>query len=126
MLLIRTSYRTYYQAGACICVPVREKYSLFHFPEPVEIRIGDTLYETKPDAVIISRPDEPRWFHFPKGAHFSFLHATLDIGPLLEKYSILFQRIILDKVGIDAFHTVHFITAQTKGCINDLLRKGRL
>ena len=88
MLLIRALYRTFWKAGESVSVPVRKKYSLFHFPEPVEIRIGDTLYITKPDAVIISRPDEPRWFYFANDVHFNFLHATLDIGPLFEKYDI--------------------------------------
>lgn len=88
MRLIRIKYRTLWRAGDCICEPVRKKFSIFHFPKPVDIRIGKTLFVTKPDAVIISRPDEPRWFHFREDTHFSFLHATVEIGALLEKYRI--------------------------------------
>lgn len=88
MLLIRVQYKTLWRAGACINVPVRNKYSVFHFPEPVEIRIGDTLYKTEPDAVIISRPDEPRWFYFPRDTRFNFFHATMGIAPLLEECKI--------------------------------------
>lgn len=88
MLLIRIQYRTLWKAEECIHVPVRNKYSFFHFPEPVEIRIGDRLYVTKPNAVIISRPDEPRWFHFFKDTHFNFFHARLEIGSLFEAYGI--------------------------------------
>lgn len=88
MLLIRTQYRTMWKAGTSISVPVREKYSFFHFPEPVEIRIGDKTFLTEPDAVIISRPDEPRWFYFHQDTRFSFLHARMEIEPLLEAYQI--------------------------------------
>lgn len=88
MLLIRVQYRTLWKAGECVCVPVREKYSIFHFPESVEIRIGDKVYQTEPDAVIISRPDEPRWFYFQRDTRFNFLHATLDVAPLLESSGI--------------------------------------
>ena len=88
MLLIRTQYRTMWKAGASISVPVREKYSLFHFPEPVEIRIGEETFRTEPDAVIVSRPDEPRWFYFYQDTRFNFLHARMEIGPLLEQYQI--------------------------------------
>lgn len=88
MLLIRVQYKTQWKAGDCINVPVRNKYSFFHFPEPVEIRIGDTLYTTEPNAVIISRPDEPRWFYFPKDTQFNFFHGRLALGPLLEENRI--------------------------------------
>ena len=88
MLLIRTQYRTLWKAGSSITVPVVEKYSLFHFPEPVEIRIGDEIIQTEPDAVIVSRPGEPRGFYFHQDTRFNFLHARLAIGPLLEQYQI--------------------------------------
>ena len=88
MLLIRALYRTLWKAGECISVPVVNKYSLFHFPEPVEIRIGNALYVTKPDAVIVSRPGEPRWFYFARDTHFNFLHARVEIGQLFEQYDI--------------------------------------
>lgn len=87
-MLIRVQYRTCWKAGECVCVPVRNKYSVFHFPEPVEIRIGETVYLTKPDAVIISPPDAPRWYHFQKDTHFNFFHARVEIGPLIERYGI--------------------------------------
>ena len=88
MLLIRTQHKTLWKAGSSITVPVVEKYSFFHFPEPVEIRIGDKLYVTEPDAVIISRPGEPRNFYFPRDVRFNFLHARLPLGELLEKHQI--------------------------------------
>lgn len=88
MMLIRALYRTLWKAGECICVPVRKKYSLFHFPESVEIRIGETLYLTKPDAVLLFGPDEPRWIYFPRDTHFNFIHVTLEAGSLIEKYRL--------------------------------------
>lgn len=94
MMLIRVLYRTLWRAGECVHVPVRNKYSLFHFPEPVEIRIGDTLYVTKPDAVIISPPDAPRWYYFQQDTHFNFLHAHLGFGSLIEKYDLPMETIL--------------------------------
>ena len=88
MLLIRAQYKTLWKAGECICVPLRKKYGLFHFPEPVEIRIGDTLCITKPNAVILSSPDEPRWFNFSRDTRFNFFHAHMGIEELIEKYEI--------------------------------------
>lgn len=87
-MLIRIQYQTLWKAGQSIHVPVRNKYSFFHFPEPVEIRIGDKVCQTEPDAVIISRPDEPRYFYFAGDTRFNFLHARTEIGPLLEQYQI--------------------------------------
>lgn len=88
MLLIRVQYRTLWKAGTCVSVPVRDKYSFFHFPQPVEIRIGDTLYITKPNAVILSPPDAPRWYYFREDTRFSFFHGTVELGALLEEYDI--------------------------------------
>ena len=94
MELIRVQYRTMWKAGKCVSVPVQNKYSFFHFPEPVEIRIGDTVYETKPDAVILSAPEEPRSFYFPRDTYFSFFHATVEMGTILEKYGIPTNHIL--------------------------------
>ena len=94
MSLIRVQYRTMWTAGKSVSVPVQNKYSFFHFPEPVVIRIGGTVYETKPDAVILSAPDEPRNFYFPRDTYFSFFHATVEMGELLEKYGIPTNRIL--------------------------------
>ncbi len=94
MLLIRVQYKTLWNAGSCICVPVRNKYSVFHFLEPVEIRIGDIVYETEPNAVIISGPDEPRNFNFPRDTRFNFFHARMEFGELLEENRIPTGRIL--------------------------------
>ena len=88
MLLIRVQYKTVWKAGSGISVPVRAKYSFFHFPESVEITINGKLYVTEPDAVILSGPDEPRSFYFPKDVRFNFFHARLPFGELLEKNRI--------------------------------------
>ena len=88
MRLIRVLYQTMWRAGDCVSVPVREKYSFFHFPESVEIRIDGKTYITKPNAVIISRPDEPRWFCFRKDTYFNFFHVSVKFAQLLEKYHI--------------------------------------
>ena len=86
--MIRVQHKTLWKAGSGVTVPVVEKYSFFHFPEPVEIRIGDKTYVTEPDAVIISPPDAPRNYYFPRDVQFNFLHARLPFGQLLEKYQI--------------------------------------
>ena len=88
MYLIRVQHKTLWKAGTGVTVPVVGKYSVFHFPESVEIRIGEELHVTQPDAVIISRPGEPRNFYFPRDVRFNFLHARLPLGALLEKYEI--------------------------------------
>jgi len=94
MLMVRARYNLLWEAGSAVSVPVRNKYSVFHFPEPVEIRIGETLYVTKPNAVIVSRPNEPRWFHFLRDTRFSFLHTTMAAGELFEKYGIPMGQIL--------------------------------
>ena len=88
MLLIRVQHKTLWKAGSSVTVPVVDKYSIFHFPEPVEIQMGNEKVTTRPDAVIISPPDAPRNYYFPRDVRFNFLHARVQVGELLEKYGI--------------------------------------
>lgn len=94
MLIIRVQYNLLRREGECISVPVRNKYSILHFPDPVEIRIGDRTVKTAPDACILSGPDEPRWFYFPEETHINFIHATKELGGYLQKYDIPCSRIL--------------------------------
>lgn len=97
MLLIRAIYKTLWKAGQCINVPLARKYGVFHFPESVEIRIGEQLYVTKPNAVIVYGPGVPRWIYFPRDTQFDFFHATMEVRQLLEKYEIPLGCILYPK-----------------------------
>lgn len=44
--------------------------------------------QTRPNAFIISKPMEPRWFHFTQDTNLNWIHADVEIAPLLEKYEI--------------------------------------
>ena len=88
MYIKRIQYNWKQQAGASISAPVKHYYNLFHFPEPVEIRVGDTLIQTRPNACILSKPWEPRWFYFAQDTTMNWMHNDASVAPLLEKYEI--------------------------------------
>lgn len=87
-MLIRMIYDCSRQAGETVSVPVRGKYSFFFLPEPTQVRLQGQLFITKPNAVILAAPDEPRWYYFPKETRFHFFHARVAFRELLEKYDI--------------------------------------
>lgn len=75
-------------AGASISAPVKHYYNLFHFPTSVEIRVGGELIQTRPNACIISKPWEPRWFYFPEDTTLNWMHNDASIEQLLTQYEI--------------------------------------
>lgn len=87
-MLLRMIYDCSRQAGETICEPLRNKYGFFFFPEPTQVRIGNELLTTKPCAVILAGPADPRWYYFPKETRFHFFHARVEFRELLEKYDV--------------------------------------
>ena len=88
MYVMRVQHNWRRPAGFCINEPVTAYYNLFHFPEPVQIRVGDEIIFTKPDACILSQPKQPRWFYMPNDGTMNWMHNFVSISPLLEKYQI--------------------------------------
>lgn len=88
MYIKRIQYNWHQPAGASISAPVKHYYNLFHFPEPVEIRVGEELFQTRPNACIISKPWEPRWFYFDRDTAMNWMHNDASIEELLNKYEI--------------------------------------
>lgn len=88
MLVFRIQYDWYLEAGASISQPVRRYYSIFHFPVPIEVMIEGRKFTTRPNAFLISRPMEPRWFYAAERTQMNWMHARKEIAPLLEEYQI--------------------------------------
>ena len=88
MYIRRIQYNWRGQAGSVISAPVKHYYNLFHFPTPVEIRVGEELVKTRPNACIISKPWEPRWFFFAADTTINWMHNDASIEVLLNKYEI--------------------------------------
>jgi hypothetical protein len=61
---------------------------LFHFLDPVKLRIGDAIVETKPNACIISCPKQVRGFYFEKESVMNWTHMDASVRTLLTKYEI--------------------------------------
>ena len=93
MYIKRIQHNWKQQAGASISAPVKYYYNLFHFPEPVEIRVGEELIQTRPNACIFSKPWEPRWFYFPKDTTLNWMHNDAAIEALLNKYEIPVNKV---------------------------------
>ena len=93
MLIRRIQYDWYLEADASITQPVLRYYSIFHFPTPVEIMIDGKKFRTRPNAFLISRPKEPRWFHARERTALNWIHANTEIAPLLEYYQIPVGRV---------------------------------
>ena len=88
MYICRIQHNWLGQAGTAISSPVKRYYNLFHFPAPVEIRVGEELIRTRPNACIISKPWEPRWFYFDTDTTMNWMHNDASIEALLNKYGI--------------------------------------
>lgn len=88
MYICRIQHNWRGQAGTAISAPVKRYYNLFHFPTPVEIRVGEELIKTRPNACIISKPWEPRWFYFQEDTRMNWMHNDASIEVLLDKYEI--------------------------------------
>lgn len=88
MYVMRVQHNWRRQAGFCIDEPVYLYYNLFHFPDPIQIRVGEEVFLTKPDACIFSAPKQPRWFYFPNKGAVNWMHNFVEIEPLLKKYNI--------------------------------------
>lgn len=76
------------EAGSCISQPVMMYYNLFHFPTPVEIRVGQEMVTTQPNACILSGPREPRYFYFADDTRMNWMHLDKQTAVLLEEYKI--------------------------------------
>lgn len=63
-------------------------YNFFHFYKPIEIRVQGQLIRTQPNACIISRPAEPRWFDFHEDTTMNWTHNDVSVAPLIEKYGL--------------------------------------
>jgi len=88
MYIRRIQHNWQQTAGASISAPVKYYYNLFHFPTPIEIRVGGELLQTRPNACIISKPWEPRWFYFPEDTTLNWMHNDASIEQLLQRYEI--------------------------------------
>lgn len=88
MYICRIQHNWLGRGGTAISLPVKRYYNLFHFPTPVEIRIGEELIQTRPNACIISKPWEPRWFYFDTDTRMNWMHNDVSIEVLLDKYEI--------------------------------------
>lgn len=88
MYVMRVQHNWRKPAGFCIDEPVKLYYNLFHFSQPVRIRIGEEEILTRPDACIFSKPMQPRWFYMPQDCTVNWMHNFVEIEPLLEKYGI--------------------------------------
>lgn len=93
MYICRIQHNWNQESGNCITKPVVSYYNLFYFPTSVEIRVGETLVQTRPHACIISKPMEPRWFYFAQSTTMDWMHNDPSILPLLEKYEIPISQI---------------------------------
>ena len=88
MLIARIQYNWHQEAGSCISTPVWGYYNFFYFYNPVEIRVQGELIQTQPNACIISRPMESRWFNFREDSTMNWIHNDASIAPLIEKYRL--------------------------------------
>jgi AraC-like DNA-binding protein len=88
MLIKRVWYGWRQKAGESISGKVNRYYNLFHFLTPVQIKIGNELIETRPNACILSEPGQSRWFYFPEDASMNWIHLNRDAASLFEKYEI--------------------------------------
>lgn len=88
MYIRRIQHNWRQTAGNSISAPVKYYYNLFHFPTPVEIRVGEELVKTRPNACLFSKPWEPRWFYFAEDTTMNWMHNDASIETLLTKYEI--------------------------------------
>ena len=105
MYIKRIQYNWKQQAGNSVSAPVKYFYNLFHFPTPVEIRVGEELIQTRPNACIFSKPWEPRWFYFAEDTTMNWMHNDASIEALLDKYRIPVGQVFYpDNPGFLADH----------------------
>ena len=105
MYIRRIQHNWKQQAGNSISAPVKYYYNLFHFPTPVEIRVGEELIQTRPNACIFSKPWEPRWFYFAEDTTMNWMHNDASIAVLLDKYRIPVGQVFYpDNPGFLADH----------------------
>ncbi len=88
MYVCRIQHKWRVEANQCIDKAVQYNYCLIHFPTPVDIKVGDEVIHTRPNACFLSAPKQPRWFYFPEETRVNWLHAYPEIGPLLEEASV--------------------------------------
>ena len=88
MYIVRIQYKWKQAAGSAITSAVPRYYNLFHFLDPVKVRIGDQLVETKPNACIISCPKQVRGFHFENESVMNWTHLEKSAEVLFEKYNL--------------------------------------
>lgn len=93
MYIKRIQHNWKQQAGVSISAPVKCYYNLFHFPTSVQIRVGDELVQTRPNACIFSKPWEPRWFYFAEDTSMNWMHNDASIEKLLMKYQIPVSKV---------------------------------
>lgn len=88
MYIKRAWYNWRQKAGECLTGKVTKYYNLFHFPTPVQIKINDELFETQPNACILSEPGQPRWFYFPEDASMNWIHVNKEAQQIWTQYEI--------------------------------------
>lgn len=88
MYIVRIQYKWKQAANSAITTAVPHYYNLFHFLDPVRVRVGNGFLETKPNACIISCPKQIRGFHFEKESVMNWTHLDKSSEMLFEKYNL--------------------------------------
>lgn len=121
MYICRIQYNWKQAAGTSIDGAVKQYYNLFYFPNPVQIRVDGQLVQTQPNACIISKPMQPRGFHFPADTTMHWMHNFIQIAPLLERYDIPVGQVFYPQNT--SFISEFFRRAKTEFCRRELFRE---
>ena len=93
MDICRIQYNWQMKQGMQITGAVSACYSIFHFPKPVYIGNGETRILTRPNACILHKPKQKRYFEIPETTRVNWIHFHPGIKGLLEAYPIPYDTV---------------------------------
>ena len=64
------------------------EYTFLHFSTPIRIRLNGEVIDAKPGACIFYAPGAPQYCRSDSNVIHNWMHATIDLKPLLEQYEI--------------------------------------
>ncbi len=73
------------------------QYTFLHFLTPMNLRIGDKLVTTKPDACIIFSPETPQYFYSNQQVLHNWAHFHGDFEKKLQEYDIPTNTLLYPK-----------------------------
>ena len=93
------------------------EYTFLHFSTPITFNIDGEIIEAEPGACIFYSPDTPQHFTSTADVIHNWMHATIDLKPLLEQYEIPVNCILYP--GQTDFISKAFQKIETEYFLND-------